>query len=81
MTAIQLREELLREMSPLLDSETAMEKMLMFVRSLSLPKKAKSGALTRQGWAAAAKQAHLDEQDQLMAEDVFEDDKVEDWQW
>jgi len=35
----------------------------------------------RQGWAAAAKQAHLDGQDQLMAEDVFEDDKVEDWQW
>ncbi len=45
------------------------------------PKKAKSSALTRQGWAAAAKQAHLDGQDQLMAEDVFEDDKVEDWQW
>ena len=38
MTAIQLRAELFREMSPLLDSEPAMEKMLTFVRTL-LPTK------------------------------------------
>ena len=35
MTAIQLRAELFREISPLLDSETAMTRILTFVRSLS----------------------------------------------
>ena len=39
MTAIQLRAELFREVSPLLDSETAMLKVLAFIRSLSLTKK------------------------------------------
>ena len=43
MTAIQLRSELFREMSPLLDSEVAMRKVLAFVRSLSPTKKAKVG--------------------------------------
>lgn len=38
MTAIQLRAELFREMSPLLDNETAMEKILTYVRTL-LPSK------------------------------------------
>ena len=75
MTAIQLRAELFREMNPLLDSEVAMEKMLAFVRSLVVTKKTKAGAAVRQGWAAAAKQEHIDGQDQLLAEDVFEDDK------
>ncbi|MBQ9671240.1 MAG: hypothetical protein IJV34_00120 [Prevotella sp.] len=79
MTTVQLRAELFREMNPLLDSEVAMEKMLTFVRSLVLTKKAKSSNLVRQGWAAAAKQAHINGQDQLIAEDIFEDDKVEEW--
>ena len=35
MTAIQLRTELFREMSPLLDNESAMKKMLTFIRTLS----------------------------------------------
>ena len=35
MTAIQLRSELFREISPLLDSEVAMTRVLMFIRSLS----------------------------------------------
>ena len=35
MTAIQLRAELFREMSPLLDNETAMAKLITFIRSLS----------------------------------------------
>lgn len=43
MTAIQLRAELFREMSPLLDSEAAMEKMLTFVRTLVPAKKAEAG--------------------------------------
>ena len=32
MTAIELREELFREMNPLLDSETAMKKIIAYVR-------------------------------------------------
>ena len=35
MTAIQLRAELFREVSPLLDSEAAMLRILAFIRSLS----------------------------------------------
>ncbi|MBR5440695.1 MAG: hypothetical protein IKV37_03960 [Prevotella sp.] len=42
MTAIQLRTELFREMSPLLDNEPAMLKVLTFVRSLSPTKKSVS---------------------------------------
>ena len=41
MTAIELRTELFREMSPLLDNESAMTKMLAFVKSLVPAKKAK----------------------------------------
>ena len=44
MTAIQLRAELFREMNPLLDSESALEKMLAFVRTLVPAKKAKAEA-------------------------------------
>ena len=47
MTTIQLRAELFREMNPLLDSESALEKMLAFVRTLVPAKKAKAEA----GWA------------------------------
>jgi hypothetical protein len=47
MTAIQLRAELFREMSPLLDNESAMKKMLTFIRTLSPAKSAKAEA----GWA------------------------------
>lgn len=35
MTAIQLREELFREMNPLLDSEAAMEKLIKYIKKLS----------------------------------------------
>jgi phosphoglucomutase len=38
MTAIQLRAELFREMSPLLDSEAAMEKLIKYVKKLSAKK-------------------------------------------
>ena len=31
------------------------------------------GEIARNGWAAAAKQAHADGEDKLMAADVFED--------
>lgn len=39
MTAIQLRAELFREVSPLLDSEAAMLRILAFIRSLSQVKR------------------------------------------
>ncbi len=45
MTAVQLRAELFREMSPLLDSESALEKMLAFVKTLLPAKKNKAGAV------------------------------------
>ncbi|MBO5614073.1 MAG: hypothetical protein J5905_06165 [Prevotella sp.] len=35
----------------------------------------------REGWAAAAKQAHKDGQDKLMADDILEDETLEDWEW
>ena len=41
MTAIQLRAELFREMSPLLDSEAAMTKVLKYVKKLAAKKQAK----------------------------------------
>ena len=39
MTAIELREELFREMNPLLDSESAMKKILSYVSLPLLPAK------------------------------------------
>ena len=47
MTAIELRAELFREMSPLLDNESAMTKILAFVKSLVPAKKTK----TESDWA------------------------------
>lgn len=41
MTTIQLRAELFREMSPLLDSEAAMTKVLKYVKKLAAKKQAK----------------------------------------
>ena len=81
MTAIQLRAELFREMNPLLDSEAALTKVLAFVKSLVVAQKKESGITSRAGWAAAAKQAHADGEDKLMAADVFEEETMEDWKW
>ena len=39
------------------------------------------GRTTRVGWAAAAKQAHIDGEDILSTADVFEDETMEDWKW
>ena len=44
MTAIELREELFREMNPLLDSETAMKKIIAYVKGLVVAQNKKSGA-------------------------------------
>ena len=91
MTAIELREELFREMNPLLDSEAAMKKILSYVKELVVAQNnvkelvvaqnKKSAVAARKGWAAAAKKAHAAGEDKLMIADVFEDEKMEDWQW
>lgn len=79
MTAIQLRAELFREMSPLLDSETAMMRLLTFVKGMVTTRQ--SGKALREGWSAAAKQAHAEGQDKLIVDDVFLDETMEDWKW
>jgi len=81
MTAIELREELFREMNPLLDSESAMKKILSYVKGLVVAENKKSAVTPRKGWAAAAKKAHATGEDKLMIADVLEDEKMEDWQW
>lgn len=43
--------------------------------------KARQTVAPRAGWAAAAKQAHADGEDKLMAADLFDDEPMEDWQW
>ena len=79
MTAIQLRAELFRQMNPLLDNEVAMTKVLEFVKGLMSSNSRSVSA--RRGWAAAAKKAHKDGQDALIADDVFDDETMEDWKW
>jgi len=81
MTAIQLRAELFREMNPLLDSEVAMMRVITFVKGLVKAQQLETGVAARDGWASAAKQAHADGEDKLMAVDVFEEETMEDWKW
>lgn len=50
MTAIQLRAELFRELNPLLDNEAAMEKILVYVRTIAQEKNTKVELATT-GWA------------------------------
>lgn len=82
MTAIQLRADLLRELNPIFDSKTAMEKALSALRDIRrtvLTDVPAVKSTKRKGWAAAAKRAHEQGADQLIAADVFEDDKVEEY--
>ena len=58
MTAIELREELFREMNPLLEG-------------LVVAQNKKSGAAARKGWAAAAKKAHAAGEDKQVTVDDF----------
>ncbi len=83
MTTVQLRAELFREMNPLLDNETAMKKVLDFVRGLMVVnvRQASLEKKPRKGWADAAKQAHADGQDKLMMDEVFADETMEGWEW
>lgn len=85
MTTIQLRAELFQEMSPLLDNETAMTRLLAFMRELQ-KNSAKSEQMAtkkslREGWAAAAQKAHDEGQDKLIMDDVFADEAMEGWKW
>ena len=84
MTAIQLREDLLRELNPIFDSEVAMQKALTALRDIRkvvFTEVLVTKPAVRKGWSAAARKAHKQGDDQLVAADIFEDDKVEDWQW
>ena len=84
MTAIQLRAELLRELNPIFDSEMAMQKALIAlrdIRKIVFTDVPVTTTAVRKGWSAAARKAHKQGDDQLVAADIFEDDKVEDWQW
>lgn len=84
MTTLQLRAELFREMNPLLDNETAMKRLLAFVRGLMKGNNSEqtfTDSLPREGWAEAAKKAHEEGQDQLLVDDVFADESMEEWQW
>lgn len=61
MTAIQLRADLLRELNPIFDSKTAMEKALSALRDIRRTVLTDVPAVKttkRKGWAAAAKRAH-----------------------
>ena len=66
MTAIELRAELFREMSPLLDNEPAMTKILAFVKSLVPSKKAKKESDWANRFAGAWK-------DSRSAEEIISD--------
>lgn len=84
MTAIQLRAELFRELNPIFDSEVAMQKALTALRDIRrmvFTEVPATKTTVREGWSAAARKAHKEGADQMVAADIFEDDKVEDWQW
>lgn len=84
MTAIRLRAELLRELNPIFDSEVAMQKALTALRDIRrtiFTEASPTKTAVRKGWSAAARKAHKQGDDKLVAADIFEDDKVEDWQW
>lgn len=84
MTAIRLRAELLRELNPIFDSEVAMQKALTALRDIRrtvFTEVSPTKTAVRKGWSAAARKAHKQGDDKLVSADIFEDDKVEDWQW
>ncbi len=66
MTAIEIRAELLRELSPLLDNESAMTKVLAYVKSLVSTKKAKADSEWANRFAGAWK-------DNRSAEEIISD--------
>ncbi len=81
MTAMQLRAELFREMNPLLDNETAMMKVLAFLKGLVVAQNNQEAKVPRDGWATAAIQAHAEGEDKLLMDEIFAEETMEDWQW
>ena len=81
MTALQLNAELYRAMGEIADNETLLAKVLAYVKGLVTTQQKDANTTASIGWAAAAKQAHADGEDKLMAADVFEDEAMEDWKW
>lgn len=78
MTAIQLRAKLLSELNPIFDSEVAMQKALTALRSISrvvFTEVPTATATPRKGWATAARKAHKQGDDQLVAADIFDEEK------
>ncbi len=78
---MQLRAELFREMNPLLDNETAMMKVLAFLKGLVVAQNNQEAKVPRDGWATAAIQAHAEGEDKLMMDEIFAEETMEDWQW
>ena len=72
MTAIQMNAELFRQLSIIAEDEGLMAKVVSFVKGLVTTQQKEASVATRAGWTAAAKQAHADGEDKLMAADVFE---------
>ena len=68
-------------MGEIADNETLLAKVLAYVKGLVTTQQKDVHTTVRIGWAAAAKQAHADGEDKLMAADVFEDEAMEDWKW
>jgi hypothetical protein len=70
MTTLRLRAELLRELNPIFDSEVAMQKTLTALRDIRravFPEVPVSKSAVRKGWSAAARKAHKQGDDQLVA--------------
>ena len=68
-------------MGEIADNETLLAKVLAYVKGLVTTQQKGANTPARNGWAAAAKQAHADGEDKLMEADVFEDETMEDWKW
>ena len=81
MTALQLNAEIYRAIGEIADNETLLAKVLVYVKGLVNTQQKGADSSVRNGWAAAAKQAHADGEDKLMVADVFEDETMEDWKW
>ena len=66
MTALQLNAEIYRAMGEIADNETLLAKVLAYVKGLVTTQQKGTDASVRNGWAAAAKQAHADGEDKLI---------------
>lgn len=68
-------------MNSLFGSETAMMKVIAFVKGLAKAQEREGDTVFSAGWAGAAKEAYSDSEDKLIVADVFKDETMEDWKW